>query len=243
MNLRIFDSLDDLVRGAAATILQIVQKTDRAIIALSGGSTPKPLYELLGGVPYREQLAKKAIVWVVVDERYVPLDDPQSNAAMIQRTLFHDGISEGHEFLRFKTELKDPAKTALDFEEQWKLLGIGRLDVVLLGIGDDGHTASLFPGTPVLAVTDRIAAEVFVPRLDQWRVTITLPVIREATLRMVLAAGQSKRKILDEIRRGVDHPITRATTGLDTWWVTDRAATAELASASGDPSPGIDSLS
>ena len=232
MNLRIFDSADELVRGAAETILQIAAKSERPVIALSGGSTPKPLYELLGGPPYRQQLARKPVIWVVVDERYVPLDDPQSNAAMMQRTLFRDGISSGHEFLRFKTELDDPAKTAREFEGDWKRLGISRLDAVLLGTGDDGHTASLFPGTPVLDVTGRIAAEVFVPRLNQWRVTITLPVIREAGLRMILAAGESKRLIVDEVRRGADYPIARATAGeLESWWFVDRAAAAGVESA------------
>ena len=229
MNLRIFDSLDDLASGAAATIVQIAQKNERPVIALSGGSTPKPLYELLGGAPFLDQLAQKPIVWVVVDERYVLLDDPQSNAAMIQRTLFRNGVSRGHEFLRFKTELNDPAKTAREFETDWRSRGIGRLDCALLGIGDDGHTASLFPGTAVLDVHDRIAAEVFVPRLKQWRVTLTLPVLREAALRMVLVAGESKRPILADVKRGVDHPITRVTTGLDSWWFADHLATAELA--------------
>lgn len=225
MNLRIFDCVDDLVRGAASTILQRVKGKDRAAIALSGGSTPKPLYELLGGAPYRDELAKTRIVWVVVDERYVPLDDPQSNAAMMQRTLFRDGIAPGHEFLRFKTELDDPAATARAFESDWKRLGLDTLDVVLLGVGDDGHTASLFPGTPVLDVTDRIAAEVYVPRMKQWRVTITMPVIRAAALRMILAAGEGKRPILDDVRRDVDHPIVRATGGeLESWWFVDRAA-------------------
>ena len=224
MNLRIFDSVDDLVRGAAQTILQRTRGKERAAIALSGGSTPKPLYELLGGAPYRDELAKAHITWAVVDERYVPLDDPQSNAAMIQRTLFRNGMSPGHTFLRFKTELNDPPETARDFEAQWRELGIEKLDVVILGAGDDGHTASLFPGTPVLEVTDRIAAEVFVPRMNQWRVTITLPVIRAAGLRMVLAAGESKRPILEDVRRGIDHPIVRATAGLESWWFVDRAA-------------------
>ena len=225
MNLRIFDCVDDLVRGAASTILQRVKGKDRAAIALSGGSTPKPLYELLGGAPYRDELAKTRVVWVVVDERYVPLDDPQSNAAMMQRTLFRDGIAPGHEFLRFRTELNDPAASARQFESDWKNLGLDTLDIVLLGVGDDGHTASLFPGTPVLDVTDRIAAEVYVPRMKQWRVTITMPVIRAAALRMILAAGEGKRPILDDVRRGVDHPIVRATGGeLESWWFVDRAA-------------------
>lgn len=232
MNLRIFDSVDDLVRGAAETILHTVQQVERPVIALSGGSTPKPLYELLGRAPYRDGLARKRIVWVVVDERYVPLDDPQSNAAMMQRTLFRDGVSPGHEFLRFKTELNDPAKTARTFEDDWKRLDIPRLDIVLLGTGDDGHTASLFPGTPVLDVADRIAAEVFVPRMNQWRVTITMPVIRDASLRMILAAGESKRPILDAVRKGADLPIVRATGGeLDSWWFVDRAASADVEAA------------
>jgi len=225
VNLRIFDSVDDLVRGAAATILERLKGKERAAIALSGGSTPKPLYELLGGPPYRDELAKTRIVWVIVDERYVPLSDPQSNAAMIERTLLRDGISPGHEFLRFKTELNDPAATAREFESDWRRLALNTLDVVLLGIGDDGHTASLFPGTPALEVADRIAVENFVPRLNQWRVTITLPVIRAAALRMILAAGEGKRPILDDVRRGVDHPILRATAGeLESWWFVDRAA-------------------
>ncbi len=225
MNLRIFDSVDGLVRGAASTILQRVKGKERAAVALSGGSTPKPLYELLGGAPYRDELAKARIVWVIVDERYVPLSDPLSNAAMIERTLFRDGIPQGHEFLRFKTELNDPAATARAFEDDWRRLGIETLDVVLLGVGDDGHTASLFPGTPALEVANRIAVENFVPRLQQWRVTITMPVIRAAGLRMILAAGEGKRPILDDVRRGVDHPIVRATAGeLESWWFVDRAA-------------------
>ena len=229
MNLRIFDTLDDLARGAAETIKQRAMARERPAIALSGGSTPKPLYELLGSAPYRDELAKKKVTWVVVDERYVPLDDPQSNAAMIQRTLFREDISPGHEFLRFRTELNDPAATAREFESEWRRLGIEKLDIVLPGVGDDGHTASLFPGTAVLDVTDRIAAEVFVPRLNQWRVTITLPIIREAALRMILAAGASKRPIIEDVKRGVDHPIVRATAGeIESWWFVDRAAAAEV---------------
>ncbi|HEX9163506.1 MAG TPA: 6-phosphogluconolactonase [Thermoanaerobaculia bacterium] len=221
MNLRIFDSVDDLVRGAAQTLVQRAVSKSRSVVALSGGSTPKPMYELLG-TKYRDELAKSRIVWVVVDERYVPLDDPQSNAAMMQRTLFRDGILPGHEFLRFKTELNDPAATVREFEADWARLAIDKLGVVVLGVGEDGHTASLFPGTPVLDVVDRVAAEVFVPRLNQWRVTLTLPVIRDAGLRMVLAAGESKRGILEDARRGVDLPIVRATSGLESWWFTDQ---------------------
>ena len=222
MNLRIFDSTPDLIHATARTIVQQIEALEAPVIALSGGGTPVPLYELLGGPTYRHELAKRAITWVVVDERYVPLDDPQSNAAMIQRTLFADGMLPAHRFLRFKTELNDPAKTAAWFADEWHSSGIDKIDVVLLGIGDDGHTASLFPGTPVLDVEDRIASEVFVPRLDQWRVTLTMPVIRAGAQRMVLANGPAKAPVIDAVRQGVDYPITRATTGVDTWWFLSR---------------------
>ena len=212
MNLRVFDDAEALAQAAARAIQQSGART----IGLTGGSTPIRLYEILAESLPRDR------TWVLIDERYVPLDDPQSNAAMIERTLFARGVSE--RWLRFKTELNDPAQTARVFEEEWRALGIDTLDLVLLGCGDDGHTASLFPGTPVLEVEDRIASEVFVPRLDQWRVTLTLPVLRAAKTRMVLATGASKANAIREVREGVEHPLALATRGLETWWFVDRAA-------------------
>jgi len=220
MNLRIFDSTDDLIAATARTIAQRVEAGARSI-ALSGGSTPKPLYELLG----RDvSLAQYPLIWVVVDERYVPFDDPQSNAGMIMRTLFANGIPAGHTFLPFRTDVGDPHKTADRFEEEYRELGLGALDLVLLGVGDDGHTASLFPGTEALQVEDRIATAVYVPKVEMWRETLTRPTIRAATLRLVLAPGASKRPILQEVRSGADYPIAQATSGVDTWWLVDRAA-------------------
>jgi 6-phosphogluconolactonase len=229
MNLRIFDTTDDLLAAAARALVQRAQSGARTI-ALSGGSTPKPLYAMLGASPLREQLAEFPITWIVVDERYVPIDHPDSNAGMMEKTLFANGISPSHRFLPFRTELHDPAATTHAFENEWRSLGINQLDVVLLGMGDDGHTASLFPGTPVLDVENRIAAEVFVPRLDMWRVTLTKPVLRSAALRLVLATGAKKRPIIEGVRDGADYPIAQATRDVDTWWLIDREAAPEGAS-------------
>ena len=224
MNLRIFENPDDLSRAAARTILQHVRPGEPATIVLTGGSTPKRLYELLGDMPWREELEKTPITWALLDERYVPIDDPRSNAGMIERTLFARGVPPSHRWLRFKTELNDPAATARAFENDWRSLAITEVDLMLLGCGDDGHTASLFPGTPILDVDDRIASEVFAPRLGQWRVTLTLPVIRAAKLRIVMATGTAKMPVLREVSNGADYPITRATSGVETWWFVDRAA-------------------
>lgn len=211
MNLRIFENSEDLIASAERTILQRIAAGARTI-ALSGGSTPKPLYERLG----RRKLLD--ITWVIVDERYVPIDDPQSNAGMINTTLAPAKL------LRFKTELGDPQKTCDEFEREWRAHNIDRLDLVLLGMGDDGHTASLFPGTDVLAVEDRVAAPVFVPKLNAWRVTLTKPVLRAAALRIVLATGANKRPVLNEIRAGADYPIAQVTSAVETWWFVDREA-------------------
>ena len=219
MNLRIFDSKDELTRGTARALAE--RATDGAVIALSGGSTPVPVYEILGR---DDALRERRIIWVVVDERYVPETDPQSNSAMIRRTLFARRIAPAHRFLRFKTELNDPEATVREFEREWRELGIEKLDTIVLGVGDDGHTASLFPGTDALKVEDTIATAVFVPKLDMWRVTITKPVIRAAGLRMVQMAGEAKREVLRAVRDGADYPIAQATSGVETWWFLDRAA-------------------
>jgi len=219
MNLRIFESKDELMRGTARAIAD--HAIDGAVIALSGGSTPVPVYEILGR---DDALRERRITWIVVDERYVPETDTQSNSAMIRRTLFARGIAPAHRFLRFKTELNDPEATVQEFEREWHELGIEKLDTVVLGVGDDGHTASLFPGTDALNVEDKIATAVFVQELDMWRVTITKPVIRAAGVRMVQVAGESKREILRAVRDGADYPIAQATAGVETWWFLDRAA-------------------
>ncbi len=223
MNTRIFESKDDLLAGTARTIVDRVRGGARTI-ALSGGSTPQPLYTMLGQPPWRDTLATVPLTWVIVDERYVPYDDPQSNTGMIGRTLFGGGMTPGHRFLPFRTDL-EPHACAEDFIAQWRALGIDQLDIVLLGMGDDGHTASLFPGTHVLDVEDRLAAAQFVDKLNMWRLTITKPAIRDAALRLVLAAGASKKPVLDAIRDGnTDYPIVRATAGVETWWMLDREA-------------------
>jgi 6-phosphogluconolactonase len=226
MNFRIFDTTDDLLHAAARTLVERAKGRERCSIALSGGSTPVPLYVALGSSPLREELAATPVTWAVVDERYVPFDDPRSNAGMIQRTLFAHGMSPGHRFLPFRTDFPDPHESAAEYEREWQTLGVDTLDVVVLGIGDDGHTASLFPGTPALDVEDRIAIAHFVPKVEMWRVTITKPVIRAAALRLVIATGASKRPIIDALKAGdTSYPIAQATAGAgETWWLVDRPA-------------------
>jgi 6-phosphogluconolactonase len=220
MNLRIFDDTDTLMSAMARAIEQRIEGGARTV-ALSGGSTPRPLYTLLG---HNERLRDIPVTWVVVDERYVPFDDPQSNAGMMQATLFAGGMSTSHRFLPFRTDIGDPAETARVFERDWAALGIDTLDLVILGIGDDGHTASLFPGTTALDVVGRVATEVYVPRLESWRVTLTREVIRSATMRYVLANGASKAPIIAGVRERADYPITTVTSDTETWWFVDREA-------------------
>ena len=224
MNIRIFDSQADLDRALARTIVQRIAPIERPSIAISGGSTPVELYRMLGTPPWRDELAAKPITWVVVDERYVPATDPQSNAKMIRETLFANGMSPSHQFLEFKTHFTDAADSARQFEAEWREHGLHKLDVVLLGVGDDGHTASLFPGTGALDAANGIATAVFVPRLQQWRVTLTLPVIREAGLRLVQVVGESKAGIVRDAKEGVEHPIVRVTAGVESWWFLDESA-------------------
>ena len=212
MNLRVFDDHEALSAAAARTILDRAPKT----LGVTGGSTPKRMYEILA-----PSLPADG-TYFLVDERYVPRDHPRSNAAMIEGTLFAGDIPP--RWLRFRTELGDPAATARAYEEEWQRLEVGHPDIVVLGCGDDGHTASLFPGTSVLDVEDRIASEVFVPQQNEWRVTITKKVIREASLRIVLASGASKKEVISSLRAGAPYPIADVTRDVETWWFVDRAA-------------------
>jgi 6-phosphogluconolactonase len=216
MNLRIFDTADDLIHAAARTLLQRINAGARTI-ALSGGTTPKPLYELLG----REKLPD--VTWVIVDERYVPIDDPQSNAGMIEKTL------HPQQLLRFKTELGDPHKTVDEFEREWRSLQIGHLDIALLGMGDDGHTASLFPDTAALSQIDALVVPNFVPRLDTWRITFTYTLINAARRVMFLVSGSNKASVVAQVIAGGRLPASRVQPADGALlWVLDPEAASQL---------------
>ncbi|MGA7613807.1 MAG: 6-phosphogluconolactonase [Thermoanaerobaculia bacterium] len=225
MNFRVFDDRDALVRGTADAILDTIESEQARVIALSGGSTPRPVYEMLGSEPLRRRLAAVPLIWVTGDERDVPPDHPESNAGMIRSTLFRHGIPEGQVFLTFDTRRDGRDSVVEEFEAEWRKLGIEGLDLAIQGIGEDGHTASLFPGTTILEAIDRIAASVWVPKVSMWRFSLTAPVIGSAKKKLFLAAGKGKREILTRIRAGEEFPSTVVTRfGGPAWWLVDRDA-------------------
>lgn len=225
MNFRVFDTMDEVIRAAAADLVNQIEKNDRTVVALSGGSTPKTLYEMLGRSPLRERIAGCQVVWVTGDERCVPPDDAQSNSRMIRQSLFAEGVAPKHKFLRFRAELGKPEAIAADFEKEWKALDLAGIDVAILGMGEDGHTASLFPGTTAIDEKNGTATAVWVPRLESWRVTMTLPVLRAAKTKWVLAGGAGKKPMLERIRAGEEFPVAMVTeSGSESWWYVDQAA-------------------
>jgi 6-phosphogluconolactonase len=169
-------------------------------IALSGGSTPRPVYEALaaGNLPWHQ--------WEITfgDERCVPPDSDQSNYGMARRALFDPAAIPPESILRIAGEL-DPATAAENYTRD--LLAREspyRHDLILLGIGDDGHTASLFPGTAALAITDRPVVANFVPKLAAWRITFTYPLLNAARHVCFLVNGAGKDAVLHQIFSG--HP-------------------------------------
>jgi 6-phosphogluconolactonase len=220
LNVRRFDSVDLLNASLADDIARAVEEQGARYIELSGGESPRTVYELLGCGERRERLASFDLCWIVGDERFVDPDDDRSNRKMIEATLFREGISPAHRFIYFETRGVDPATAALRFERAWKTAEVPGLDLAVLGVGDDGHTASLFPNHEILEERDRIARELWAEHLDMWRLTLTLPVLRAAKSKLVLAAGSKKLTVLQRVKNGEDLPVARVTSsGHATWYV------------------------
>ncbi|HEY0592941.1 MAG TPA: 6-phosphogluconolactonase [Thermoanaerobaculia bacterium] len=225
MNLRIFDDHESLSASIAEELARRIERKGRSVVLLTGGQSPRRAFEILGSAPLRDRIAAREVVWAPTDERMVPPYHAASNGRMIQESLFRLGVPQGHRFVRFRTDLGDPARVAREFEAEFReAVGDADADLALLGVGPDGHTASLFPGTDVLDETERWVREVYVPCLEAWRVTFTFPVLQRAAERWILASGEGKRPILREVRSGADLPIVRATAGGEAWWFADRAA-------------------
>lgn len=225
LHVRVFPDVDALAHSAASAFADLaracVEERGAFHVALSGGSTPKFLYRALRQ-PSAGQSGELALPWSAVhvyfsDERAVPPDSPESNYKLARDGLLaHVPIPEAQVF-RIKGEL-EPHEAAREAEG----LLPPRLDLVLLGMGDDGHTASLFPGTAGLDATNRVAAN-FVPKLDSWRLTFTVGEINAARERWLLVTGSGKAGVLREVQDGVgEYPVARVKAPV--WWLDEEAA-------------------
>lgn len=202
-------TVEDLIDSIAADLFfqatACVREFGDFHIALSGGTTPEPLYRRLMYDPaYRQLPWRRAHLWVV-DERRVPFDDPRSNFRMIRETIAdHADIPPDQVHPIFATA----ADAARDYEEKlhsafvWRQRGHGRLDYVLLGLGEDGHTASLFPFSPALAEHERLVVENAGPRVaPPARITMTFPLLNAARFLAVMVTGERKRPAVQRLAR------------------------------------------
>ncbi len=179
-------------------------------VALAGGSTPLGMYQLLAQEPYRSQVDWSKVSFYWGDERCVPPDHSDSNyGAAAQAIIEPLGIPEKNVH-RMRGEI-DPERAAEEYSLEVQQAVPGqppRFDLILLGMGDDGHTASLFPGTHALDVSDRIVTANYVPKLDSHRLTFTARLINAARLVVFLVTGEGKAEALQAVLEGERDPHT-----------------------------------
>lgn len=197
---------DEAARRVVNAIDESIEMKDRFSIALAGGSTPKMLYELLAKEPYRSSIDWTKVHVFFGDERCVPPDHADSNYRMAREALLGKVPLPPDNVYRMKGEL-DPKAAAEEYDQQLReWFADNAIDLVLLGMGDDGHTASLFPGTEALGETTRRCVANHVPKLNTWRLTLTAPFINQAWQVMILVTGRNKAERLQEVLEGAPDP-------------------------------------
>lgn len=218
----------------------------RARIAISGGSTPKAAFALMAdpGQPWRGRMPWDTIELFWVDERCVPPDDPESNYRMTREAMLDKVPLKPEQIHRMEGEL-DPQVAASRYESllrnRFRLEGAEspRFDLVALGMGPDGHTASLFPHTEAIHEMSRLVTANHVPQKDTWRITLTWPVINNANSVFFLIGGADKAQVLKEVVTGPQDPerlpsqLIRPSSGILTL-ILDQAAAALLPATDGE---------
>jgi 6-phosphogluconolactonase len=240
--IEVLPDLDEVAQEAARRWVEIAQDAVAArgsfSVALSGGSTPRILYELLAADPWRSQAPWESTHVFWGDERRVPASDPQSNYRMAREALLEHVPIPDDQIYRMDGE--DLLGSAVrDYEDKlWRYFKFERqewphFDLFLLGLGADGHTASIFPGTRAVSDLSSMVLAFQVPQLAAERITLTLSVINHARHILFLVAGQEKAKALASVLEGESRPSTypaqavRPVDGTLTWLV-DQAAASEL---------------
>jgi 6-phosphogluconolactonase len=214
---------------------QAIQSAGRFTVALSGGSTPKALYTRLASADYAEQIHWERAHLFWGDERCVGPDHSESNYRMVRESLLAN-ISIPAENVHRMAGEKDPQVAALEYEAElrgvFELKGgaLPRFDLILLGLGDDGHTASLFPGSEALNVTEHLVAVAYVEKLKAHRLTLTFPVLNEGAEIVFLIAGASKAAVVKDLfgrqENATNYPAARIQprAGKLVWMITADAA-------------------
>lgn len=220
-----------LARRAAERIVELTRATVKAqgacSVALAGGSTPRATYEVLATSALAAALPWGAVSWYFGDERAVPPDHPESNYRAARETLFADRPELLARVHRMPADAADLEAAAREYGERLP----DPLDLVLLGIGEDGHTASLFPGLPALAERVARVAVVTGPKPPNPRLSVTPPVIQQAREVLVLASGAGKADAVAKALEGpLDPTAVPAQLARGGRWIVDREAARGLAS-------------
>lgn len=217
----------NFVADAANFIVDLTRKSlaerNEFRIALSGGNTPRPVYTELARIA--RDLPWEKILITFGDERCVPPDDEQSNYRMARETLFVPANVPEKSVMRMRGEI-DPQLAAQEYEDNVDLLAtqrgeqVYRHDLILLGLGEDGHTASLFPGTAALDENNRRVVANFVPKFSAWRLTFTFPLINHARQVCFLLNAVKQTDLIERVLKGDQkYPAARVnpSAGALTW--------------------------
>lgn len=229
--LRILSSPRDLARAAAEHFVARRPRT----VALSGGSTPKLLFELLAdpNEPFRHQIPWIDIHFFWSDERHVPPDHPDSNYRMANEAMLTRVPVPANNIHRVPSENPSAPEAASEYEQtliEITQQSLPRLDLILLGLGADGHTASIFPGSEVLHETKRLVAAPWVEKFQTYRITMTLPLLNNGASVVFLVSGSEKASIVKEVLEGPEkYPAqgVKLTNG-ELLWMLDEDAASEI---------------
>jgi 6-phosphogluconolactonase len=214
------------------TIHDCMKRDSVCRMAVAGGSTPKSLYTLIADRVDKGQA--RGIDWARVhlffgDERCVPPDHPDSNYRMMKQTLLVHGLTAAVH--RVQGELP-PEEAAARYEEELREEfgdGVPKFDLIILGMGPDGHTASLFPGSAALNDHTRWVAANYVERLKSWRITLTYQVLNSASEDLFLVSGAEKAEALAQVLKGADLPAAKVKPAGKLLWYLDAAAASGIA--------------
>jgi 6-phosphogluconolactonase len=237
---RVFESSAELMEAAAQEVLkaalEAVSERGRFTWALSGGSTPRGLYQRLASDPFLGRMPWEAIHFFWGDERHVPPDHPESNYRMAREAMLDRAPIPPDNIHRIHAEEPDAERAAAEYEEELRSFFhlAPRFDLILLGLGKDSHTASLFPGSAAMHERERLVVAVIAPGVEAqktFRITLTPPVLNHAERVVFLVSGEDKAEALHAVIEGARDPERHPAQVVEgnRLWMVDRPAARLLA--------------